>query len=94
MFRVIVLLVLPVGVAVEVFRAVTRRRLVEEWVAENGWILRRLRYRFEPLGWNWLVYYTLEAVDPAGRELRGVVQATGFIRRNVRWSDRAADPSP
>ena len=82
------------AVALEAFRAITRRRLVEAWVAGNGWTIRRLCYRLEPLGWNWLVYYSLEATDVAGRGLDGVVEATGFIRRKVRWSSRWADPSP
>ena len=80
------ILVVPAAIVLEVFRAMTRRRLVEEWVRSQGWELHDLRYSFTPFGWNWLVYYRVEATDRRGGARSGVVYATGFIRREVDWS--------
>lgn len=71
---------------VEAFRTKTRRGLVEEWAHSRGWTLQVVRRSFEPFGPTWLTYYWIEATDPQGRDHRGLVYATGFLRRKVDWS--------
>jgi hypothetical protein len=74
------------GTLLELFRAKTRRRLVEQYVADRGWTLKSCRYAFRPFSPNWLVPYSVEVVDQTGHELTGMAYATGFIRRRA-WID-------
>ncbi len=74
------------AVLIELFRAKTRRALVEKWVRDQGWTLVSCRYRFNPFEPNWLVSYKVAVLDHTGHPLEGTAFATGFIRRKV-WAD-------
>jgi len=81
-----ILLLFPLAVTVEVFRAVTRRSLVQRWALDNQLQLRECRYRLLPFSANWLVHYRVEVIDEAGKEAGGLASVTGFLRRRV-WID-------
>lgn len=77
-FAVLAVFVLGIGL----FRVVTRRRLVEDYVARQGWRLTRIRYRLRL--WNNLnEYFDIQVVEPSGRMLEGVAEVTGLIRSRV-----------
>jgi hypothetical protein len=74
---------IALGIGLETFRAVTRRLIVKEWAQTHGFVPEEIRYRFEPFGWNWLVYYDIAIREPSGRRVEGRASSTGFIRRRV-----------
>jgi len=76
-----VAVLLGIAVAVEGFRAWTRRRLVEKWAADEGFTLLEVRYTFGPFDPTWLVPYRIR--DKTGHEVSGTAWATGFLRRKV-----------
>jgi hypothetical protein len=80
------LILIPVAVLVERWRAKVRRRYVEAFVASRGWTLQSCRHRWALLEPNWLVSYRVEVIDATGHELAGTAYATGFLRRKA-WID-------